>query len=75
MNTITGHVHPRPERCTIEVDVPLARRWQARPTVPQFGTVGAQTDERNPATGLIVDTASTAKEYVLGAKSCLSTRR
>jgi hypothetical protein len=70
-NTVTGSFHPG-KNGTIEIDVPLAHVGGPKKGA-SLGVVGGQTDESNPATGLIVDTASTAKEYTLGAKSCLST--
>ena len=71
-----GHrdVHARAERARSR-STSRSRTWAGRRRARQLGTAGAQTAESNPATGLIVDAASTAKEYVLGAKSCLSTRR
>jgi hypothetical protein len=51
------------------VDAPLADVGLASGT--QLGTVGGATDEGNPVTGLIVDTAAGSGSWTLGSPSCL----
>ncbi|HXJ63118.1 MAG TPA: hypothetical protein VNN79_05140 [Actinomycetota bacterium] len=54
---------------------PPRARLGTRDGSARSAPAGAQTAESNPATGLIVDSASTAKEYLPGAKFCLSAIR
>jgi len=53
----------------IEIDAPLSDVGLASGT--QMGTVGGATDEGNPATGLIVDTAAGNGSWTLGTTSCI----
>jgi hypothetical protein len=68
VNTVTGSFVTGAEG-SIEVDAPLADVGLAFRT--QMGTVGGATDEGNPATGLIVDTAAGSGSWTLGTTSCL----
>jgi hypothetical protein len=68
VNTVTGSFVTGPNG-RIEVDAPLSDVGLASGT--QMGTVGGATDEGNPATGLIVDTAAGNGSWTLGATSCL----
>ena len=54
---------------SIEIDAPLGDVGLASGT--QMGTVGGATDEGNPVTGLIVDTAAGGGSWTLGTTSCL----
>ena len=53
----------------IEIDAPLSDVGLASGT--QMGTVGGATDEGNPATGLIVDTAAGGGSWTIGTTSCI----
>ena|SRR5579884_840091 len=68
VNTVTGSFVTGPNG-RIEVDAPLADVGLASGT--QMGTVGGATDEGDPATGLIVDTAAGGGSWTLGTTSCL----
>jgi pseudomonalisin len=68
VNTVTGSFITGPNG-RIEIDAPLADVGLASGT--QMGTVGGATDEGNPATGLIVDTAAGGGSWTLGTASCL----
>jgi hypothetical protein len=68
VNTVTGSFVTG-DSGRIEVDAPLADVGLASGT--QMGTVGGATDEGNPATGLIVDTAAGGGSWALGTTSCL----
>ena len=68
VNTITGSFTPG-DRGVVEIDAPLADVGLASGT--QMGTVGGATDEGNPVTGLIVDTAAGNGSWTLGTTSCL----
>jgi hypothetical protein len=68
VNTVTGSFVTG-DSGRIEVDAPLAHVGLASGT--QMGTVGGATDEGNPATGLIVDTAAGGGSWALGTTSCL----
>jgi pseudomonalisin len=68
VNTVTGTVTTG-QNGVIEVDAPLGDVGLASGT--QMGTVGGATDEGNPATGLIVDTASGSGSWTLGTPSCI----
>jgi hypothetical protein len=68
VNTVTGSFTPGPNG-VVEVDAPLADVGLASGT--QMGTVGGATDEGDPATGLIVDTAAGSGSWTLGSPSCL----
>ena len=67
-NTVTGSFVTGPSG-RIEIDAPLSDVGLASGT--QMGTVGGATDEGNPATGLIVDTAAGNGSWTLGTTSCL----
>jgi len=67
-NTVTGSFVTGPNG-RIEVDAPLSDVGLASGT--QMGTVGGATDEGNPATGLITDTAAGNGSWTLGTTSCL----
>ena len=67
-NNVTGSFVAGPNG-RIEIDAPLADVGLASGT--QMGTVGGVTDEGNPATGLIVDTATGNGSWTLGTTSCL----
>ena len=68
VNTVTGSFVTGPNG-RVEVDAPLADVGLASGT--QMGTVGGATDEGNPASGLIVDTAAGNGSWTLGTTSCL----
>jgi hypothetical protein len=68
VNTVTGSFVTGPNG-RIEVDAPLSDVGLASGT--QMGTVGGATDEGNPVTGLIVDTAAGSGSWTLGTTSCL----
>jgi hypothetical protein len=68
VNTVTGSFVTG-DSGRIEVDAPLSDVGLASGT--QMGTVGGATDEGNPATGLIVDTAAGGGSWTLGTTSCL----
>jgi hypothetical protein len=68
INTVTGSYVTGPNG-RIEVDAPLSDLGLAAGT--QMGTVGGATDEGNPVTGLIVDTAAGSGSWTLGTTSCL----
>jgi hypothetical protein len=67
-NTVTGSFLTG-SNGRIEIDAPLADVGLASGT--QMGTVGGVTDEGNPVTGLIVDTAAGGGSWTLGMTSCL----
>jgi pseudomonalisin len=67
-NTVSGKVTAGPKG-SIEIDAPLAQVGLASGT--QMGTVGGATDEGNPVTGLIVDTAAGSGSWTLGTTSCI----
>ena len=67
-NTVTGSFTPG-DRGVVEIDAPLADVGLASGT--QMGTVGGATDEGDPLTGLIVDTAAGSGSWTLGTTSCL----
>jgi hypothetical protein len=67
-NTVTGSFVAGPSG-RIEIDAPLSDVGLASGT--QMGTVGGATDEGNPVTGLIVDTAAGNGSWTLGTTSCL----
>jgi hypothetical protein len=68
VNTVTGSFTPG-QNGVVEVDAPLRDVGLASGT--QMGTVGGATDEGDPLTGLIVDTASGSGSWTLGTTSCL----
>jgi pseudomonalisin len=68
VNTVTGTYTTGPNG-SVEIDAPLADVGLASGT--QMGTVGGATDEGNPVTGLIVDTAAGGGSWTLGTTSCL----
>jgi pseudomonalisin len=68
VNTVTGSFVTG-DSGRIEVDAPLADVGLASGT--QMGTVGGATDEGDPVTGLIVDTAAGGGSWTLGTTSCL----
>jgi pseudomonalisin len=68
VNTVTGSFVTG-QNGRIEVDAPLSDVGLASGT--QMGTVGGATDEGNPVTGLIVDTAAGGGSWTLGTTSCL----
>ena len=67
-NTATGSFVTGPNG-RIEVDAPLSDVGLASGT--QMGTVGGATDEGDPVTGLITDTAAGSGSWTLGTTSCL----
>jgi hypothetical protein len=68
VNTVTG-TYVTGQKGRIEVDAPLSDVGLASGT--QMGTVGGATDEGNPVTGLIVDTAAGSGSWTLGTTSCI----
>jgi len=68
VNTVTGTYTTGPKG-SIEIDAPLGDVGLASGT--QMGTVGGATDEGNPVTGLIVDTAAGGGSWTLGTTSCI----
>ena len=68
VNTVTGSFVTGPNG-RIEVDAPPSDVGLASGT--QMGTVGGATDEGDPVTGLIVDTAAGNGSWTLGTTSCL----
>jgi pseudomonalisin len=69
VNTVTGRV-VEGRRGLIEVDAPLSHLGGLA-NGSQMGTVAGQTAESNPATGLIIDTASGSGSWRLGSPTCL----
>jgi hypothetical protein len=68
VNTVTGSFVTG-DGGRIEIDAPLSDVGLAAGT--QMGTVGGATDEGDPVTGLIVDTAAGGGSWTLGTTSCL----
>jgi hypothetical protein len=68
INTVTGNFTPG-QSGVVEVDAPLGDVGLASGT--QMGTVGGATDEGDPVSGLIVDTAAGSGSWTLGTPSCL----
>src|SRR5262249_58217127 len=68
VNTVTGSFVTG-DNGRIDVHAPLGDVGLASGT--QMGTVSGATDERNPVTGLIVDTAAGNGSWTLGTTSCI----
>jgi pseudomonalisin len=68
-NTVTGSFTPG-QNGVVEVDAPVGDVGNLA-SGTQLGTVGGATDEGNPVTGLITDTASGSGSWTLGSTSCL----
>jgi hypothetical protein len=69
VNNVTGSFTPG-QNGVVEVDAPVGDVGNLA-SGTQLGTVGGATDEGNPVTGLIVDTASGNGSWTLGTTSCL----
>ena len=69
VNDVTGSFTPG-QNGVVEVDAPIGDVGNVA-SGTQLGTVGGATDEGNPVTGLIVDTASGNGSWTLGTTSCL----
>lgn len=69
VNTITGRFVPG-QNGLVEADAPVGDVGHLAAGT-RLGTVRGATDEGNPVTGLIVDTATGNGSWTLGSPSCL----